>query len=200
MQPARVAGRGHYDRGLSPSERVQQQRALIYNQTLALLALPSANVASLNLEIVCREAGVGRNTVYGLFESTSGLVARCLVEAAEACGRHLEQARELNTPVEDVRALTRNWLALPTVMPLEAPALLNCARPALVRLAADQLRDVLSRGVAAGTFAPDFEPLRLGLLSEAFVGALALRERTESAEGETAIALSLAELVVRACR
>jgi AcrR family transcriptional regulator len=179
---------------------VQQQRLLIYHQALGQLGLATATVSGINLDIVCREAGVGRNTVYSLFENASGLISTCLNEAALACAQQLQDAAESNTPVEDVRALARNWLGLCEVLPREVAALLRCKRDALRDVARERLREVLRGGVAAGTFAPDFEPVRSILLSEAFVGALSLAEQSESGQARDSLAGPLADLVLRASR
>src|SRR5690349_21670120 len=104
MLAARTKGRGHYDRALTPSQRAHQHRVLIYSAVLEQLALGGAPSTVVNLDVVCRQAGLGRNTVYGLFESVAGLASGCLDEAVSVLETQLEDPSFSNTPLEGVSA------------------------------------------------------------------------------------------------
>jgi AcrR family transcriptional regulator len=201
MGPAVAKGRGRYDRALSPSERARHHRTLIYDATLGLLCEPEAVPASANIDAVCALAGVGRNTVYGLFDNAGALTETCLDEALGTLASSLTTAAPLGTPIEDVRTFSTSWLRLARPNGREVRALLRFRRHAVVTLVSERLQALLLRGVAAGTFAPDPQGLRLILLSEAFVGALDHCERNGAdGGGQGELSAALAELVLRFSR
>lgn len=160
--------RGRYDRTLSPSERAKQHRAAIRSSALSLLA--SAPTPLVNVDELCRNTHLGRNTVYGLFETSSQLATVVLDEALAEFFQAL-QRREVSTPIDDLRSFAGDWLKAAQHHRTALGALLSWRRPQLREQLCARLRLELTRGVAAGAFAPDALGARLPYLAELFLAA-----------------------------
>jgi AcrR family transcriptional regulator len=199
MNAVDAKGRGRYDRGLSPSERARRHRELIRDATLALLAAAQVGPPVVNIDELCAAVGIGRNTVYGLFESTTALARTCLEEALVSFTARVDGAQDaVNTPLEDVRAFALRWVLAGDAAPGETCVLVRYRRAELLALAESRLATLLSLGAQAGTFARDFGAVRLPLLGEACIGALD-RARLVGVEPLT-VGGTLAELIIRVAR
>lgn len=141
---------------------------LIRNTALSMLA--STPTALVNVDELCRSTHLGRNTVYGLFESAAKLSANVLDEAEAEFFQSLPP-RGLQTPIEGLRAFARDWLQAAARDRIASSALLSWRRDQLRRRLQERLRAELDRGVAAGAFAPDAQATRLPYLAELFLAA-----------------------------
>jgi AcrR family transcriptional regulator len=141
---------------------------LIRNTALEMLG--TAPTPLVNVEELCRSTHLGRNTVYGLFESAAKLTASVLDEAEAELFRNLP-SRGLQTPIEGLRAFARDWLQAAARDRVASSALWSWRRAQLRAQLQERLRAELDRGVAAGAFAPDAQEARLPYLAEVFLAA-----------------------------
>jgi len=109
-------GRGAYDRALSRSERDAQHRERLLLAAAEVLSQGPATVAR-----IVERAGVGRSTFYEFFDSPEHLMEHLEQRSLRALEAALDVAfNEARTPLERVRAITRNWLVELEARPTEA--------------------------------------------------------------------------------
>lgn len=199
MGPSPSTGRGQYDRTVTPSQRAHEQRALIYDTALALLGQPHAATPHVNLDELCRLTRLGRNTVYGLFESATLLPQRVLDEALQRLLESVQQPLPFDTPVNGLRSFAERWVACCAEHAPALPALLSFRRDQLRAALRVHLERLLHQGAVAGAFAAHYPSYRLPVLAEAFLASV--DSRVVPAESNSqAIAAGLADLAVRVVR
>jgi len=118
-------GRGAYDRRLTRPERDAQHRERLILAAAEVLAEGPVTVAR-----IVEHAGVGRSTFYEFFDSPEQLLDHLEQRTVRALEAVLEAAlQEARTPLERVRAISRNWCAELDAHPLEARVTLARRRP-----------------------------------------------------------------------
>ena len=163
----RAPDRGKYDRKLSPTERVAQQRLRVLLATAEVAAVHG--VEGLTLSRVAARAHVGRNTFYLHFDDLASALGAAEALGMSELGDGLETSLHLaRTPVEQLRGIARAWLDLMDRLPTLARASL---RPSLRsgesalspagRLLCDRLNEVVSEARSGGTFSIGADPARL---------------------------------------
>jgi AcrR family transcriptional regulator len=114
---ARAAGRGRYDRGLSPEARAADQRRAILLATAAVL--DENGPTGVTVDVIVPLARVGRSTFYAHFDDVRQVLAELETFACAEIFAGVEQeAAAARTPLERVRAAVQSFLSRVEVEPL----------------------------------------------------------------------------------
>ncbi|HEX2730362.1 MAG TPA: hypothetical protein VHM70_02105 [Polyangiaceae bacterium] len=183
---------------MSASQRAQIQREMVASCVLGILARTPDAVPQINIDDLCSETGLGRNTVYGLFGSASRIVPETLEGAlaqflAAALGDEAEA-----TPLGALERAAARWVGAALQNVAVAQLLLRWQRPALAAAVAESLRRLLARGIAAGAFAPDTLPQRLPYVADVYL--VALSEANAPGASQRVLARTLFDASLRLAR
>ncbi len=162
-----------------------------------LLACDSAP-SKLTLSALCSATGLGRNTIYGQFESVAAAERYVADQALASVTLELVSDTTAMTPLDAVSTFAGTWADRIVEQPLAYRVALRWARPVLLARLRQAVAPVLQLGIAAGLFAPDPSGLREPALLEAL---LAVGERlSESPSGRDTAASFVSSLITKLCR